>query len=1637
MRQPQVKARKKLGFTRFAMLIIGLFLVCRWGLPFVISPIAEHFGLRKQVMQLVEKQYNIHLKMQNLWVEPTINHGLMMRLENVNLNAPKLGIKLNTQQIRLYLAYLPLIQQKLQPERLEIEAGDLTQATVITPTNDSVKQTTPNNATTQTAEKKPVEKWAKKKQNRLAIELIQFKIHSQFLKEKYDLDTLGVGHFLLDGITLRKSSLPNTVHAEIRNLSLLTIQGQQPWQHFILNWRWQGHLPNMDMKSFITNIEWLEVGCKQIKPNILLQQWIKQKLPTLPIQNLQNWQGEINGVNLRVLKTADSWLTAVSVDNPNQQTVTWQNQVIPIPAFQLSNQADWTLLLAQPVGLQLRESKTRLLMNRGELLIGADGYVIPREALKKYKLTLNLAMHNLPLRPLLALLPNSIPLRDFKTGVSGRLSGDTQIIAEAEKPLKIESTGRLNHLKISNRYNSKSPIQDGDIHYIFNNNVGVAIPDWSIKVNNKTLSGVASYVDLLKPQLFIASSASGVDLQDLQNLIESRWSEARRYWQPRLFGAISGDGVYIQQPYSKTIIAKATPNEPVSLHSDTLRLRSNDAITWKAGTVEVSGFNNYNYELKNLQFDLGNQNQLAISGLLRWYQQHWQVVASGEFNQLASLTRIALAYTQPSILTPQIVLPKSATDFTVSGKTNFEYAGSNNKPVQYISSSSNQVKIQGLGHTFTAKQLQTIQNNKGLYISGAGDINNAPWIITAKASQNSLSGRYQVTSLPLVLLYNTARYLHLTQALNLDNVSGVITGQGNLSGSVKNPRANGNILISNVNACERIQYNSCLQNSSGKIQISNQQIIIQDFSGNVDSYPFTLAGLFDLANPKNHHLALDLKDWSLKTLQSRIPELLKRLKQKGELLPLNFQGGLLAAHIDLKGEKLAQVSGNVHVNNLAALLDHFKLPLRVEAIEYNLASGQVNAPHIYLDKQLIQLSGQIKNSQQYNIAIQSKDISMTTILSLMQSFKPNLPLPAIIRQSGSAGLMATAQPSGLQAKLNFHDAAISTLLLPFPISHLNGQLAVTQQGKQLQLNSSQLQLRYANSPISAEIKGSMDKTLHATANIHGDMSPLLFNNLSPRINAQEPTLIHLPFDLNYTLPEQSAMLRANFVPLKAENARTILTTPTQFVLDKPNVIIEAQSTLAKMIFPLIHFETTPQDSINVTGEINSPFFALFRNFHFDVDTPKPFHLATLQESLPIKLLSDLTGTFESHLSLDGQQTVETAEGNIIITDVQSKPLKIKNITGTIDAKESEIFWDAKTVKLPGVNVSFTSHTSDMAIRPLPLEDFQLEGEQFVISQFATWFSEIFQPKLINHPFVKKWFPSKPNDALGYEIPSGQVKLKEMVLNDVIVENVTSPFQLFANGIIELSDISAESTGGQLKGNISYNPRKNNYMRAHLEYDNIQANALARVLFTLNNQIFGRISGLLDFTTEGMSQSQQLANVNGQIHFDIKDGRLPAVKRIENLMVTANTIAGGVLNLNLNSLFHVISPFQNESFNELTGDFKAVNGILTTDNLHSKGTNLDLRITGAVRMLDGDSNLQINGSVQKKIKGLFGGIGSLSIGRVVSILPSPLRKVVNWIPFVGWIPGLSKPHDDRGVGFSIQLQGPAYDPASLKNFKWLR
>ncbi|MBY0405283.1 MAG: AsmA-like C-terminal region-containing protein, partial [Cyanobacteria bacterium] len=182
--------------------------------------------------------------------------------------------------------------------------------------------------------------------------------------------------------------------------------------------------------------------------------------------------------------------------------------------------------------------------------------------------------------------------------------------------------------------------------------------------------------------------------------------------------------------------------------------------------------------------------------------------------------------------------------------------------------------------------------------------------------------------------------------------------------------------------------------------------------------------------------------------------------------------------------------------------------------------------------------------------------------------------------------------------------------------------------------------------------------------------------------------------------------------------------------------------------------------------------------------------------------------------------------------------------------------------------------------------------------------------------------------------------------------------------------------------------------------------------------------------------------NGLLHVNLENGRLPAITKVESLLTAANILRGGLIGLNLNNIINSLRPYETNNFTKMTGDFEMTSGVVYTENLSSKGQNLDLEIKGNIKLVDGTADLVVKGAMSQDVAGILGTLGKLSVTKIFQFIPGlgyiPGFKrrggILSLIPGVGYVPGFGGPAKDINH-FTVKIKGPLEQNSSVKDLDW--
>ena len=336
--------------------------------------------------------------------------------------------------------------------------------------------------------------------------------------------------------------------------------------------------------------------------------------------------------------------------------------------------------------------------------------------------------------------------------------------------------------------------------------------------------------------------------------------------------------------------------------------------------------------------------------------------------------------------------------------------------------------------------------------------------------------------------------------------------------------------------------------------------------------------------------------------------------------------------------------------------------------------------------------------------------------------------------------------------------------------------------------------------------------------------------------------------------------------------------------------------------------------------------------------------------------------------------------------------------------------------------------------PLLIKDINITSDYLNVDKIAAVFNA-------NRTTVKT--DSEETKLPYFIIKGGKLNAKELILRDLITSDVTADITFTPDKLLSVSDILMKAAGGVGTGNIYYNTESTD-LSLNLNAKNMQANALATTILRLPGEVYGTLNGEGQFYTKGRNSEEMISNTNGYADFKVDDGHLVRLGSLEYLLRASNILQSGIGGFNVNNIIDIVAPQKTGYFDHLDGKCEIKDGILTTDEITSSGQNLSLFISGNYDMLTNDSNIKVLGKLSKKVSGLLGPIGSVTINQFIDYVPgfgflpgrSEEKGLLDSIPGLSRIPILGLDGKDKYRQFLVDINGNLYDKSSVKSFKWL-
>lgn len=290
---------------------------------------------------------------------------------------------------------------------------------------------------------------------------------------------------------------------------------------------------------------------------------------------------------------------------------------------------------------------------------------------------------------------------------------------------------------------------------------------------------------------------------------------------------------------------------------------------------------------------------------------------------------------------------------------------------------------------------------------------------------------------------------------------------------------------------------------------------------------------------------------------------------------------------------------------------------------------------------------------------------------------------------------------------------------------------------------------------------------------------------------------------------------------------------------------------------------------------------------------------------------------------------------------------------------------------------------------------------------------------------------------------GHATASKMKFDGIVATNISSEFSLINFTDFYLKDISADAFSGKVSGNLSYNIPK---FAFSLDFIGKSLNSTDAVYGAIG--IPKALTGTLGFKTKltgkGVTDTEIIKSLKGDVDFDIKDGRFVSIGKLENLVNAQNIVSNSILKSALSALTTANSLQETDKFKLITGKLLLSGGSADIINIFVSGPLMSYYIKGKYNIIPNSANMNILGRLDSKIISYLGPLGQLSAQKLLSYIPKfgaataqildkltqdPKNENVSLIPEL--TTGSTNYKD-----FKVIFNGPADKSSSVRSFKWL-
>lgn len=421
---------------------------------------------------------------------------------------------------------------------------------------------------------------------------------------------------------------------------------------------------------------------------------------------------------------------------------------------------------------------------------------------------------------------------------------------------------------------------------------------------------------------------------------------------------------------------------------------------------------------------------------------------------------------------------------------------------------------------------------------------------------------------------------------------------------------------------------------------------------------------------------------------------------------------------------------------------------------------------------------------------------------------------------------------------------------------------------------------------------------------------------------------------------------------------------------------------------------------------------------------------------------------EGEISVKGFVQKPYIEGNISLSDIKIPDMKTTINNVRVAVKDKDVAINIPSIRMGKSTLSAKGKVDIKDLDPVVVTNLLVKTDYFDADEFFVLLGNInpARSNLKQPPpeySLKKYYVPNVSPIV---IKKGKLYADKLIINKILCSDLSTDFDLDRYNLITADKLSTKALDGDVEGSVSYDI-STSQINIKVKADDVNVDDfVVKFLGLPQKQIQGKGFANVDIAFKISSSHDVLRSMHGDVEFNVEDGEMGDLGRIDHYLSAANIIANNILSLNLNRVINSVSVKNTGEFKKAYGKLRFIRGgIMRVDHLKTEGPKLSIYIRGDVNNVNSYGSLDVYGRLSQEIVKVLGPLGEFSLETIMQKVPilSELSKhgigiLQTSVPdnIREEIPPLSEP-DIPSQEFKAKVKGNVYKASSVRSFRWIK